>query len=101
MPDIVQLLALVDWNRVMGLAALPLTLQFVAALIHPAVFKAVSWITVLGIIVMGVLDGMSLGNTGAFQAQIVEMLCVVLVVLIGHGLIKRVFTAMARASHAG
>jgi hypothetical protein len=100
MPDLGQLLGLVQWERVLGLAVVPLALQFIAALIHPAVFKAVSLLTILGIIAIGILDGMGAADLTAYHAQVVEMVSVTFVVLVGHLLIRSLFRAMARASHA-
>lgn len=100
MPDLSQLLGLVRWDVVMGLAVVPIALQFIAAIIHPVVFKLVSFLTIAGIIAIGVLDGMNATDLPAYQAQIVEMVCVALVVFIGHLIIKKLFTSMARASRA-
>ncbi len=93
-----EVLELVRPEPIVLISGVVLLLQLVAAVIHPAVFRLVSALTVFGIIGLALVDGTKLDDHQALAAQLVEMVSVLVVVLIGHGIIKKLFTAMARAS---
>lgn len=96
--DFAEVLKLVRPEPIILISGLVLVLQLVAAIIHPVLFRLVSALTVLGIIGLALIDGTGLNDQQALVAQLIEMISVLVIVLIGHGIIQKVFKAVARAS---
>jgi large-conductance mechanosensitive channel len=104
MPDLSQLMGLVRWEVVAGMAALPIVLQFVAAIIHPAVFNLVTLLVLGGLAWVAYTDwpltaaAKSPEELTTLHAQFLEMAIVGLIVLVSFILIRWMFKSMARAT---
>jgi hypothetical protein len=96
--DYAEVLKLVRPEPIILISGLVLVLQLIAAIIHPVVFRLVSALTIFGVIGLALVDGTALDDQKALVAELVEMVAVLVIVLIGHGLIECLFKAMARAS---
>jgi hypothetical protein len=100
MPEVSQLLSQVQWEVVAAMAIAVAILQFIGAVIHPVVFRLVTLLAIGAIIAIGLRDGINVDNPETFHAQALEMGIVIIVILISHMLISKMFRAMARAARA-
>ena len=100
MPEISQLLGQVQWEIIAAATVAIGLLQLIAAIIHPLVFRLITFFATAAIVAIGLRDGVSADNPEAFHSQALEMGLVIVSVLIVAFIIAKLFRAMARASYA-